>query len=321
MIGIFTGFGVRGPLYSADGGGGNPSGGSSGGNPTGVGGNGGGNPSGGQPQTGSGGSQQQQQQTGNTTGGGTPNPSPEVMDWDDARQFRFKGQDKPISAKDYVRGFQSQFTKASQEAARVKKELQQSQQELQRIRQAAGGQRGNSPDANGGANMLGEIENAPFIDGKTMGGVIRDFQSGIKERDMVMLAALQKIQQMEKVLGDLHGTNLSQAHETKIKGWLSAAGLGEDQDAFELADIIYRGYEGENLDDEFPQIFEQRWKQMQSAVQRRLTRERDRNRQLPWVPGKGGNAGPGKAQGLTGRETPKQLSDIFFTRFGGQADT
>lgn len=311
--------GIRMPLYAGEGGG--AGGGSGAGAGAGAGG-GAGAGSGAGAGTGSG------TGTGNVTpqnqpgSGGTPNSAPEVSDWDDNRQFRFKGQEKPISAKDYVRGFQSQFTKASQELAKVKKEHAASQQELQRIRAAAGGGQPGEPGGDQhGSQMLQEIASQPFIDGKTMASVVKDFQVGIRERDMVMLAALNKLKQIEGVLGELHGTSLNSKHETKLKGWLAEGGYPDDQDTYELADIIYRGYEGNNLDDEFPQIFEQRYKQMQNAIQRRVARDRDRSRSLPWVPGKGGNAGPGKAQGLSGKESPKQLADIFFTRFNGQSDT
>src|SRR6185295_2988591 len=276
--------GVRMPLFQTEGGGSG-----SGGSTAGA---GGGSTSVGSGQTTGGQSQGQQTVTGGQTqgGGASSTSTPDVLDWDDNRQFRIKGQDKPISAKDYVRGFQSQFTKASQELARIKKEHAQTQQELQRIRQAAGGgqgqQGGNVNDQ--GAAMLSEIESAPFIDGKTMSGVIKDFQAGIRERDMVQLATLNKLKQIEGILNELHGTNLNSQHEQKLKRWLSEGGYPDDQDTYELADIIYRGYEGDNLDDEFPQIFEQRWKQMQGAIQRRAARERERQSKLPWVPQKGG---------------------------------
>ena len=300
---------VQSPLMQVEGGAGGsgaPSGGSAGASSS-------GNPTGANPIPGS----QPSSQSG--TPSGTPNPgaSADVSDWDENRQFRVNG--KVVKAGDYVKGFQSQFTKASQELAKLKKERAAELAELQRFRQAANPQ-AQDPNAGGGA-MLQEIENAAFIDGKTMGGVIRDLQGGIRERDMVMMAMGQKLQQMERILGELHGTSLNQNHETKLRGWLKNLGLDQDQDAFELADLIYRGYEGDSLDEEFPQIFEQRWKQMQNAVQRRLAAERARARNLPFTPGKGGNAGPGKPQGLRGNESPKELADFFFSRFGGQSDT
>lgn len=302
---------VRLPLCQTDGG-------SGGGAPAGGGAPSGGNPSGGQP-TGN-----NQPASGNSGGqpnsGGAPTTASEPLEWDDNRQFRVKGKDQPISAKDYVRGFQSQATKANQELARIKKEHAAAQQQLQRFQQAGQGQNPQGGNQQGDA-MLGEIESAPFIDGKQMGAIVRDFQAGIRERDQIVYAALNRLSQMEQVLGQLHGTNLNQQHEGKLKTWLKGVGLDGDQDAFELADIIYRGYEGDNLDEEFPQIFEQRWKQMQGVVQRRIVAERQRQRQLPWVPGKGGNAGPGQPQGLTGRESPKELADIFFKRYGGGSET
>lgn len=300
------------PLYQVDGGG------SGGGNTGGAAGGGA------QGASGAGGSGEQQlsQGGGQNTGGGASN-TPTVHDYDENMLVRFKGSDKPVKLGDHVRGFQSQFTKASQEAAKLKRDFAATQAELQRIREAAGGRNGDpNSGGNAGADMLASIEQQPFIDGKTMGSVLKDLQGGIRERDMVQLAVVKKIEAIEKILNDLHGTSINQSHEAKLKRWLGEGGYDpQDQNTYELADIIYRGYEGENLDEEFPAIFESRWKQMQAAVQRRAERERQRTRNLPFTPGKGGNGAPGKAQGLTGRETPKELSDIFFSRFGGGSDT
>lgn len=262
--------------------------------------------------------------TGQPAGGGqgqgangavVPGSTSEPMDWDDNRQFRFKGQDKPISAKDYVRGFQSQMTKASQEAARLKKELAIHQDRIRQFEQVA---QPNGGGENGGEQMLQEITAAPFISGQQMGGILQDLQVGIRERDGVQMSVLKKIASIEKVLSELHGSSLQQGHETKLKAWLKDGGYPDE--AFDLADIIYRGYEGENLDEEFPAIFANRWKQMKAAITRQATGERERARNLPWVPKQGGNTGPGKAQGLTGKETPKQLADLFFDRYSGQAN-
>ena len=304
MMGIF---GVRQPLMALEGGAGGAGG-------SGTPASGSGAPSGGSTQPSG---------TAPPSSGGQPNvgaaqsTSPSVFDLDDNTLIRVKGSDKPVKLSDYRQGFQSQFTKASQEAARLKKELQARDQRIQQIEQAT---RGGQQDPNtGGQAMLSEIENAPFIDGKTMAGVIRDFQGGVKERDMVMLAALNKIKQIEGILNELHGVNLNGQHEQKLKGWLRDGGYPDE--AFELADIIYRGYEGDNLDQEFPDIFKARWAQMQKVLQTQQTRERERARTLPWTPGRGGNTGPGKPQGLSGRETPKELADIFFAKYGNQSDT
>lgn len=301
------------PLYQVDGGG------SGGGSGAGAG--------GGQGSSGTGagaGSGQQQQSTsqgGNQNIGGGTSTTPTVHDYDENMLVKFKGSDKPVKLGDHVRGFQSQFTKASQEAAKLKKDFASQQQELQRIREAAGGRNGD-PNANAGADMLASIESQPFIDGKMMGSVLKDLQGGMRERDMVQLAVLNKIKTIEGILNELHGTSINSSHQSKLKKWLGDGGYdADDQNTYELADIIYRGYEGENLDEEFPAIFESRWKQMQAAVQRRADRERQRTRNLPFTPGKGGNGAPGKAQGLTGKESPKELADFFFNRFGGGSDT
>jgi hypothetical protein len=265
---------------------------------------------------GSGGGQPVGNQGGVGAGGAAASGSAaDIMEWDDNRQFRFKGQDKPISAKDYVRGFQSQMTKATQEAARLKKEHAALQDRVRQFEQVARpGEGGN----NSGEQMLGEIASAPFISGQMMGGILQDLQAGIRDRDSVQLAVLRKISAIENVLSELHGANLQQGHEAKLKAWLKDGGYPDE--AFDLADIIYRGYEGDNLDEEFPAIFSARWKQMQTAIARQSARERERTRNLPWVPGKGGNTGPGKARGLTGRETPKELADMFFDRYAGQTN-
>src|SRR3954469_13675397 len=69
--------------------------------------------------------------------------TPEAFELNDDALVRVKGSDQPVKYGEHFRKFQSQFTKASQEAARLRKELdaerqsrQQFEQERQRSAQA-----------------------------------------------------------------------------------------------------------------------------------------------------------------------------------------
>lgn len=285
---------VMGPLFNAEGGAG-------GGAPAG----GGGTPvSGGSPSP--------------TSGAATPaTPSRIEVDGDDTPIY-IKGQDKPFSAKD-VRGFQAQFTRASQEAARLKAELarEKAQREaFERQRQQAG-----QPQQENPLNeFLGQIKSLPYLSGEQAANVISQIVSGtgeqLRQRDAVLYAALQQMKQMRDTLNGLNQSHVSSTFEAKISKWLTDGGYPPE--AADLAKEIYLAYEGDDLDQEFPGIFKARWEQLNRILNaQRDAAARKARESRQFVPGKGGQAGPSSPLQLKGNESAKDVAERLWASLDG----
>ena len=107
-------------------------------------------------------------------------------------------------------------------------------------------------------------------------------------------------------MGGRFGT---QDFDGKISNWLKEGGYPSE--AADLAKEIYLAYEGDDLDNEFPQIFANRWEQIQQIIdsQRKAKVEAARR---PLLPGRGGNGVASKPIGLKGNESSKQLADTLW---------
>lgn len=237
---------------------------------------------------------------------------PSVFDLDENALIRPKGSDKPVKFGDYNRGFQAQATRASQEAANLRREVAQMREERQRWEQQqrqAPAQAGNQPD------VYQALRELPYLSGEAAVEVVQSIQAAIGQRDQVLLAALKKIQQLEGTVGGLHNTHSQTSFDAKIGKWLSDGGYGPELG--DLAKEVYLAYEGDDLDVEFPQIFADRVAQ----VQRYFTAQRESQvaaaRRTPFVPGKGGNTRPGKPLEVPAHATAREVADQLWDSFGG----
>jgi hypothetical protein len=240
------------------------------------------------------------------------------LEVDEDTPIRVKGQDKPFSYKD-VRGFQAQWTRAAQERARLERELQtergrresyerQQQQSQQR-------QQGQSQSD----DIISQLEKLPYLDGKAAVQVVRGIGQQLQQRDMVLLAALNQMKQMKSTLDTLNGNHVNSAFEGKISRWLKEGNYPDE--AADLAKEIYLAYEGDDLDQEFPRIFKNRWEQLNRLVNAsRDAATRKAREAKMFVPGKGGNAGPHAPTQLKGNETPAELANKLWDQFG-ESDT
>jgi hypothetical protein len=248
------------------------------------------------------------------------NATPDVPEVDDNFQFRIKGQDKPLKLSEYRAGFQSQATKASQEAARLRQEVAQYKQQMaqleaqrqQQARQAASSGQGQNQD------IYAKLKELPYLDGEGAYALTQQIQQDLKQRDMILLAAAQKLQQMERVVNSLNSAHQGNAFEAKIAKYVQDQGL--DPQWNDVAAKLYLAYEGDDLDAEFPTILANEVTQLERLFESRRQAKVNAARKTPFVPGRGGNTGPGQALKLdpkaNARDTADQLWDMIQSGSG-----
>lgn len=256
------------------------------------------------------------------SGGGNASPSssePQVYDLDDNSVIRIKGSDKTVPFKD-VRGFQSQFTKASQEVARLKQALQNEQitrqryeQEMQSLRQRTqqGQQGGQQPD------VYDSLRKLPYLTGEDAVGVVQNISTQIQQRDQVLLATLKELQKVQNIVNGLHQNHTNTTFEGKISGWLKESGYGPEY--ANIAKEIYLAYEpGEELDAEFPTIFANRMAEIERLQSAKKQAALNQNRRQPFIPGKGGNGQPSKGLDIKANSSAKEVTDMLWGQWSGQ---
>jgi hypothetical protein len=249
-------------------------------------------------------------QTTQVSSSGSTAPSP--IDLAEDALIRIKGQEKPVKFNEYFKGFQSQFTKASQEAARLKAALQEREQRLKQYeteRQRASQQQTAQNPQN---DVYAQLEQLPYLSGKDARAVVESIQGAITQRDQVLIAALKKIQTMEKMVSGLSENHSMQNFEGKISRWLQDGGY--DPGYGDLAKEIYLAYEGDDLDNEFPQIFASRVKQIEDIWEKTRAAKVNAARQQrsPFVPGKGGQTGPSNPLKLDPRASHREVADQLW---------
>ncbi len=236
------------------------------------------------------------------------------LELSDDTLIKVKGSDKPVKFSDHTRGFQAQFTKASQEAARLKQELAARDAKLAEFERSRNQSQQQSQPQGGQEDIFSSLEKLPYLSGPEAAKVVQSIQQQIQGRDKILVAALQQMQKMSQIVNGLHETSQGQSFDSKINNWLKAGGYPAE--ASELAKEIYLAYEGDDLDNEFPQIFDQRWKQINSIIDAQRRSQLEAARRSPFVPGKGGQTGPNAPLQLKGNESAKQLADNLWGQWG-----
>lgn len=239
---------------------------------------------------------------------------PAVIDVDDNALIRIKGQDKPVKFGEYGRGFQSQFTKASQRAAQLERELSQERELRQRFEQERQRASATQTQTDKG-DVFAALRALPYLSGEDAAQVVGAIAKQIEERDQVQRATLQYLKQMQGVVNQLQSTHVNSSFESKIDRWLTENNWSPDLK--DLAKEVYLAYEGNDLDDEFPRIFGARVDQMRRAFEAERTAKIRASKPNPFVPGKGGHAGPSKPLDLKASASSKEIADQLWGTLQG----
>jgi uncharacterized protein YukE len=259
-----------------------------------------------------------QESTGAPASGTPPSGAPaepSVIDVDDNALIRVKGSEKPVKFGEHVRGFQSQFTKASQQAAQLKKQLEQRDAELQQLKAA----RQQAPQGQQQQDVYGALKALPYLSGQEAADVVAGIAREIQQRDRIMMGIAQKLQSMEKQFGSVYESHTNQSFDAKINGWLNAGGYPAE--AADLAKEIYLAYEGDNLDEEFPQIFDTRWNQIVKAIESQKAAKVAAAKRQPFIPGKGGQTGPSKPLEIKPNASAKEIAEQLWGGWNNEVET
>lgn len=242
----------------------------------------------------------------------TQTETPQHLDLTGDSLVRIDGKGNPVKLSDYTRGFQSQATKAAQEAAQLRRELNrlyQQQQDAERARQLEA-QRGNQPQK---ADIAAQLESLTYLDGKQAADVVRNIQQEIQYRDQILLAALQHIKQMQGTLKGLNETHVNQSFEGKLGSWISEGGYPDTKAVRNFARSVYLSYEpGPELDQEFPQILKTAYDEWVADFEAQRQKAVTAQRANRFVPGKGGNTGPRQPIQPRPDASARELADELF---------
>lgn len=255
--------------------------------------------------------------TGGSSGGsdGASGSEPTPLDISDDALIRVKGSDKPVKFGDHVRSFQSQWTKAAQEAARYKKELAARDARLKELEAS----RAQSQPGQGQPDVFAELEKLPYLDGKTAAQTIRGIGEQIKMRDQVLLAALKQLQQTKQIVQELHGNHTNQSFDAKINKWITDGGYPAE--AVDFAKELYLAYEGDDLDEQFPEILKSRWEGLSKIFEATKAAKLAAARKQPFLPGKGGQTGPSRPFEVKADASSRDIADLMWESVRAGADT
>jgi len=245
---------------------------------------------------------------------------PTAIDLNDDALIRVKGSDKPVKFGDHVRGFQSQFTKASQEAARLKKELADREARIQRYEQA---QRQAQQNQSQGQqqDVYASLRSLPYLTGQDAVGVVESISGQLQQRDQILLQALKRMQAMEQRLGGLHENHVNQSFDAKINQWLKEGGYPTDPAVTELAKEVYLAYTGDDLDEEFPQIFKNRWDSVTKVFESQRQQKIQANKRQPFIPGKGSTVGPSKPLEIKPDANARDIAEQLWGSWRNEEET
>lgn len=251
------------------------------------------------------------------TGGNldTPPNEPQALDVTDDTLIRIKGIDKPVKFADHVKGFQANFTKASQRAAQLERELAARDQRLQQYERekAQAARQGQSND------MLAAIKELPYLSGNDAAEVVQAIAQQLQQRDQITMRALQEIKALRDIVGGLRNESVNGQFESKINRWLTEGNY--PQEAADLAKEIYLAYEGDDLDQDFPRIFKERWDQINRIIDAQRAQKLASARKVPFVPGKGGVSGPSRPIEVPANAAPKDVADLLWEAMGNSSNT
>ncbi len=254
------------------------------------------------------------------------------MDISDDTLVRIPGQDQPVKYGELYKRLQGDYTKKTQTLAQQKAQYDKDvaafntrkQAEENTLKQTAaallargqGGQQGQQ----GGQDFLTQLASRPYLDGATAAQIVRSIQQegfgsvvkAIQDRDTIIQNFHQRLGSMQQVLDQLSGAHTETAVGQRLQGWMQQADIPEE--AIEFAKDMYSAYEGDDLDNEFPQILADRWNQLQQINAKRRQSQVDAARSGPFpLPGRGGNGTPSRAlPTFKGNENAREMADTLW---------
>jgi hypothetical protein len=240
-----------------------------------------------------------------------PATEPAVIDIPDENALiRVKGSDKPVKYGEQIRGFQAAHTRAAQQAAQFQRELAAERALREKYEQErAKAQNPNQPQA----DPLADLRGKSYLTGEDAASVVQNLTQELQQRDQVLMAMYKEIKDLRNKTGELYGNHTNQSFESKVTKWVGDAGFDVNAPGIkDIAQEIYLAYEGNDLDQEFPRMFAERMKQMEEFFEGRRRQAIERNRRMPFVPGRGGQGGPSKPLEFAGNASAREITDQMW---------
>lgn len=267
------------------------------------------------------------------------NTASNIRDFSENDLVRVPGMAEPVKYGDLHKRLQADYTKKTTEAARMRQQLEKERQEWQSSRakeeenlkrlatellaqsRGQGGGQGN--------DLYAKLEGMNYLDGKTAAQLFKDLQENgvgsiktqLQERDNVIRALYSQVVQLNNTVNGLQGNYKNNSFESLIDRTLKEKGLPPE--AKDFAKEVYLAYEGDDLDDEFPTILENRWNQLTGLFNASQKARVEAAKKKPFpIPGRGGNGTAGKPLDmLKGHESAKKTTDVLWDMIQASGDS
>ena len=235
------------------------------------------------------------------------------------------GSKDPVRYGDHYRGFQSEFTKRSQNltaAQRRIKELESHIQQAQRGQGQQQGQQQQGPDPF--VQLATELNGLQYLNGPqaaaVVGHVMQRFQSVTKElrkRDLALGMMYKRLQAIQQHLGGVVQRHQGADFESKMAKFTKDANLPDE--AREFVSELYTAYEGDDLDEQFPAILKKRLEQLSAITRKSEQRRIDEARGvIPGVTTQGGNGSASRRLSNNfGKKSAAQIADELWNGMDG----
>ena len=247
---------------------------------------------------------------GNSTGDTGGNS---VIELTENSMVRLPGAKDPVRYGDHYRGFQSEFTKRSQETARSREQVATLTQQLQRFQQQ---QQQQPPQQapNPNVELAQQLKQLPYLKGEDaarltehIANQLAERDKSLEQRDLAISLMYKQMKQLASQVTQLTGRTTNSDFDSKMATFAKQGG----NLPINFVKELYMAYEGDDLDAEFPRILRERVNELNGHFKNAEKTRVELARRQPFVPGKGGNGSAGKPLNLA-RASSKQLADAFF---------
>lgn len=251
-------------------------------------------------------------------GGETPAPKPIELSDDTLVLDRTSG--KPVKYSEYNRTFQSQFTRASQEGARLREELTRERAQREAYeKQLAQSRQPSQPNQNPQGELFERLKSLPYLNGEQAAEMVQSISGEIAKRDQILTVLAKELVQARNTLNGLYTNHTNSTWESQMTNWVSDLGYDpKTPGVMDIAKEIYLAYEGADLNQEFPRILKERMGQLEQVFEARRNANLQAARRGPFLPGRGGNANPSKPLEMDPKASPRQIADQLWNTWGSE---
>ena len=195
---------------------------------------------------------------------------------------------------------QAEYTRKTQALADERRqwEAERTQQTQQLQQQATQGQQSHN-------TMIDQLRQMPYLDGATAAQLmerlvnegINPLNQAIQQRDQAYSQLYKDYKSLRDIVGASQGKQAQSELDARFVQIREQQGLPDNEIVRELMQDVYLSHEGQNLDQEFPDLLRKRWEGLQKAVRESDRKSVQQARTSPF-PSKGGELSP--TSGKTG---------------------